>query len=123
MFERVPHGDHNPHHGGMLFMASDQWHHIEGTFVAPNVLRLYFYDDMTRPMPANGFFGTITKADANGREVSAPQPLSASSDGATLEATMEGAAPPTFVKLRVKFKPGDPDQVFDFSFPSFSTAP
>jgi hypothetical protein len=73
-------------------------------------------------MPANGFSATITKADANGREVSAPLPLSVSSDSATLEATVEGAAPPASVKLRVKFKPGDPDQVFDFSFPSFSTA-
>ena len=120
MFERVPHGDHNPRHGGLLFMASDQWHHIEGTLVAPSLFRLYFYDDMTRPMPANGFSASITRADGNGRETSAPLPLSAGRDTSTLECAVEGTSPPTSVKLRVKFKPGDPDQVFDFSFPSYS---
>jgi Cu/Ag efflux protein CusF len=122
MFERVPHGDHNPRHGGMLFMASDQWHHVEGTFVAPNVFRLYFYDDMTRPMSASGFSASIAKADANGQETGAPVALSGGSGTSTLEATVVGTSPPAFVKLRVKFKPSDPEQVFDFSFPSYSAA-
>jgi Cu/Ag efflux protein CusF len=121
-FERVPHGDHNPRHGGMLFLASDQWPHVEGTFVAPNVFRLYFYEDMTRPMSTSGFSASITKADANGRETGAPVPLAAGSDTSRFEATVVGTSLPAFVKLRVKFKPSDPDQVFDFSFPSYSTA-
>ncbi|HWW84760.1 MAG TPA: copper-binding protein [Vicinamibacterales bacterium] len=117
-FERVPHGDHNPRHGGMLFMASDQWHHIEGTLVAPGLFRLYFYDDMTRPLPAAGFAANITKAEESGKETGAPVPLSAGADPSTMEKTVAGA-PPLNVKLRVKFKPTDVDQVFDFTFPAY----
>jgi Cu/Ag efflux protein CusF len=119
-FERVPHGDHNPRHGGMLFMATDQWHHIEGTLVAPDVFRLYFYDDMTRPMPAAGFKASVVKADANGKEIGAAQPLSAGADISTLEAKIPGAAAPVSFKLRVAFKPGAADQLFDFTFAGFS---
>lgn len=119
-FERVPHGDHNPRHGGMLFMASDQWHHLEGALIAPDVFRVYFYDDMTRPMPPAGFVVTASRADANGTPTGPVLPLSTGADGSTLEAHIAGAAPPMNVKLRVAFKPGDAPQAFDFTFPAYS---
>jgi Cu/Ag efflux protein CusF len=119
-FERVPHGDHNPRHGGMLFMASDQWHHLEGTMLEPGLFRLYFYDDMTRPLPAAGFSAAITRVDDSGRDSGGPLRLAAGADPSTLEATLAGSSPPVNVKVRVKFKPGDTDQVFDFTFASYS---
>ena len=124
-YERRPHGDHNPRHGGQFFMADDSWHHLEGTWVRPNILRIYFYNDMTHPLAVNGFSASAAKSDANGKESAAPVPLKPgrTGDHNTLEVAMPGAALPANFAVRVKFKPDDKERVFDFTFPDYSKEP
>ncbi|MBS1817595.1 MAG: copper-binding protein [Acidobacteria bacterium] len=126
LFERRPHGDHNPRHGGLLFMSSDQWHHLEGTFVPPNIFRVYFYDDMTRPLRAAGFTGSVRQTDTNGTPTGQALSLTpgGSRDGNTLQVVIPGAQLPISLSLEMKFKPAEPKgQVFDFTFPAFSRDP
>jgi Cu/Ag efflux protein CusF len=124
-FERRPHGDHNPRHGGSFFMATDQWHHIEGTLVAPARFRVYFYDDLSRPLPIRSFSAAVARTDDNARELGTPLPLTIvpNPDGNVMEAALGDAQLPVTVKLHVKFTPEDKDQVFDFTFAAYSKEP
>jgi hypothetical protein len=122
-FDRRPHGDHNPRHGGFMFMAADQWNHIEGTLVPFGIFRLYLYDDMTRPLSVAALAGRVALADGNGRETGPSIPLAVGRSPNTLEVRIPGAVPPVNVKLFMKFKSADKEQVFDFTFPEFSKEP
>jgi Cu/Ag efflux protein CusF len=128
-YERRPHGDHNPRHGGQFFMADDSWHHLEGTLVRPNIFRVYFYNDMTQPLAVTGFSASVAKSDANGSDVAAPISLKprqtprATKDRNILELPMPGTALPAKFTLRVKFKPDDKERVFDFTFNDYSKEP
>jgi len=124
-YERRSHGDHNPRHGGQFFMADDNWHHLEGTLLRPNVFRVYFYDDFTRPLAITGFSATVAKSDPYGRDIGAPIPIrpGRTKDRNTLEMRMPGTTLPASFALRVKFKPDDKERVFDFTFPDYSKEP
>jgi len=102
----LAHGDHNPKHGGILFMAPDRYHHLEGVLSPDGEFRLYFYDDFTEPIGASDFPARIET-----------ESLTATSDGAYAEARFPAPAsyPAEFV-LHVRF-PGDEEESrFDFIF-------
>jgi cation transport regulator ChaB len=128
--ERRAHGDHNPRHGGQFFMASDNFHHLEGTYPREGVFRLYFYDDYTRPLGRSAIanfaaravtreaFDPATKAYKDIESV----PLVSSKDGRYLEAHVPGALPAQ-ITAKVTFKANDSEHRFDFSFATITTEP
>jgi hypothetical protein len=106
-------------------MAVDQWHHIEGTLVAPGIFRVYFYDDLSRPLSIDAFSAAVAMADSNAREISAPIAVTPvpSPDRNVMEVSLGDAKLPLNVKLHVKFRPDDADQLFDFTFAAYSKEP
>jgi hypothetical protein len=121
-YEPRPHGDHNPRHGGQLFMADDAWHHLEGAYPSAGLLRVYFYDDFTRPMAPTGFNGSAVVRDTAGKDI-ATVPLKAGKISNTMEAQIANATLPLTIHLLVGFKPGDRQRVFDFVFPEYTKEP
>ena len=125
--ERRVHGDHNPRHGGQFFMAPDNWHHLEGTYPAPGVFRVYLYDDFTRPLSKRllqDARGRASVSDAAARPLNgtAAVPLQMAKDGRALEARL--AAPlPARISLRLSFAAGGPEHRFDFAFPAYTSEP
>src|SRR5476649_1501602 len=43
------HGNHNPQHGGLFFMAADNIHHLEGAYLPSGTFRMFFYDEFPKP--------------------------------------------------------------------------
>jgi Heavy metal binding domain len=121
-FEPRLHGDHNPRHGGQLFMADDGWHHLEGTYPSPELFRVFFYDDWTRPLAPEGFAARVTVKDSTGKELT-EIPLQKSSDAQTMEARIPKAPMPLIATVRVRFKPDEPEKIFDFTFKDYSKEP
>ena len=128
--ERRAHGDHNPRHGGQFFMASDNFHHLEGTYPRDGVFRLYVYDDYTRPLGRTATASFVARAVT--REVFDPatkgyrdvetSPLVLSKDGRYFEAHVPTVLPAQ-ITAKVAFKAGGAEHRFDFSFPAFTRDP
>ena len=122
-----PHGNHNPQHGGLFFMAPDNWHHLEGTFPRARLVRIYLYDDYTKPLPRDqvklvqGRIITTSSVGGAAREVSFP--LARSRDGRYLEATVDSRALPASIVAKIKLKADAPEYHFDFTFTEFSKQP
>lgn len=54
------HMDHSPLHGGQFFMASNNFHHVEGALPNPGEFRLYVYDDFKKAIDPRNFAGEVT---------------------------------------------------------------
>jgi len=120
-----PHQNHNPQHGGMFFMAPDNWHHLEGTYPEEGVFRVYLYNNFSEPLNVKAFKGravlkeVFDKDTKRTRELLA-YPLLATSDGTYLEAHIGSSDLPREVTAKVRFeRNGDFDR-FDFIFADIS---
>lgn len=122
-YELRAHGDHNPRHGGQFFMAADAWHHVEGTYPQNGLVRVFFYDNFTKPLAlrGKGITGTVAIRDAKDNEI-ASVPLALGGNGTTMEAKIPAnvAALPLRTTVKVKFSSKTAEQPFDFQFNELS---
>jgi hypothetical protein len=127
-YERRPHGDHNPRHGGQFFMASDNRHHLEGTYPSAGVFRVFMYDDYTKPIQVKGISGrAVTREEFDGASRATRElqvfDLKPSKRGTSLEARIEPSEFPVQITAKLKFGAKAPEQRFDFTFPEYTKEP
>ena len=122
-FSPRAHGNHNPQHGGQFFMAADNWHHLEGTYLSSGVFRMHFYDDFTKPLPPAQVRAikaeVVVKDPKSGQEKRVPLVRS----GRYVQATIGKLPLPAPMYAHVQFKPDGPHNRFDFTFESYSKEP
>ncbi len=121
------HMDHSPQHGGIVFMAPDSFHHIEGTYPEDGVFRLYATDNYREAVDVSTWAGRAVleedydEATDEFIEVTAVD-LIPSPDGTYLEALVGDLAIPTEVTAKVVFVEDFPEERFDFIFAEYSSA-
>jgi hypothetical protein len=121
------HGDHNAKHGGIFFMAPDNWHHLEGAYPAAGRFRLYVYDDFSKPLSvaqARKVRGRVVTKETfdpktgRTREL-ASTPLVLARNGTFFEARID-APLPAKMTAKIAFTSGDKESRFDFTFPAYT---
>ena len=121
----LEHTDHTPKHGGVFFMASDNWHHLEGVLVSPHEFRLYLYDNFTKPIAATLYEATVefVREDAQGKEFGNSKTIvmKPSDDSVYLCAKVPSEyVIPLYLTVRIKLREGERPSLFNFSFNSIS---
>jgi hypothetical protein len=122
------HGDHNPKHGGIFFMAPDNWHHLEGMYPAAGRFRVYVYDDYAQPpsaAKARSIRGRVVTEESFDPKTGATReiasaPLILARNGALFEARIGPLALPAKLIAKISFESGDKESRFDFAFPAYS---
>ena len=117
------HGNHNPQHGGLFFMAADNTHHLEGAYLANGTFRMHFYDEFTKPQKiaaVRAYKATLVVKDRNtGKEST----YSLVRSGAYMQAAIGKRPLPAEMYASVTFAPGGKANRFDFAFPEYSKEP
>ncbi len=110
------HMDHKPRHGGTFFMAPDYRHHLEGVLAAPREFRVYFYDEFTKAISAEGLDARAEawKSGANESQALVLRPTDSKEYQTVIVPASIGF--PLRIKLFVDFQDGQGPQVFDFEF-------
>jgi hypothetical protein len=117
------HGNHNPQHGGQFFMAPDNWHHIEGTYLPTGVFRLHLYNDYTKPLPLKQVREVSAVLVAKDPKTGTDKEIPLTRSGRYLQAPIGRRTFPAPMFAKVTFKAGDHEHRFDFSFDGFSKEP
>ena len=121
------HMDHSPRNGGIVFMAPDSFHHIEGAYPEPGVFRLYATDNYREPVDVSTWAGRAVleedydEATDEFIEVTAFD-LVPSPDGRFLEAVVGELDVPAEITAKVIFVEDFPEERFDFIFAEYSAA-
>ena len=119
------HMDHTSRQGGIVFMAPDSFHHIEGTFPEPGLFRLYATDNYREAVDVSDWNGravTLEEYDEATDEFVEVKAfdLFPSPDGGYLEALIPISDPnfdvPAEITAKVIFEEDFPAERFDFIF-------
>lgn len=117
---RPPHMDHSPKHGGVFFMAPNGRNHLEGVLLAPGIVKLYLYDEFTRPLDAKSLVAELQLRDVPD---AAPFALRPAADG-TLCATLPAFSFPLALDAWITFprskRSPESRDLFSFEFDRFS---
>ena len=109
------HADHSPLFGGVLFMAADQYHHVEGTYTDEGVFRLRVYDNFKKQMSARPFTA-LAQVGEKGPSLR----LTPAAEGQTLDARVGALPLPVEITVTMTLDPRGPEERFDFVFASYS---
>ena len=121
------HMDHSPRNGGIVFMAPDSFHHIEGTYPERGVFRLYASDNYREPVDVGSWSGRVVLEEDYDEttdefiEVTAFD-LVPSPSGEYLEANVGDLDAPADITAKVVFVEDFPEERFDFIFADYSAA-
>ncbi len=119
------HADHSPKYGGVLFMAADAFHHVEGTYTPDGMCRVRVYDNFRQALPVAGFRArAVLKEEFDAarqdfRELVVFR-LVPSADKMTLDARVGQIALPAELTLKVTLDPRGAEERFDFVFAEYS---